>query len=367
MKTKIPFGDLLPQFKSYQQEYEDAALRVLRSGWYVLGQSVADFEEQFANYLGVKYAVGVANGLDALTMAFRTLQIGVGDEVIVQGNAYIACVMGVTINGATPVFVEPDEYHNLNPDLIEAKITKKTKAILVVHLYGQASRMDQIMAIAKKHDLKVVEDCAQSHGAKFNGQMTGTFGDISCFSFYPSKNLGAFGDGGALVTNNQTHAEHFKMLRNYGSRVRYYFEEVGFNSRLDEIQAALLSVKLKHLDELTAERETLANNYLSSIINKQVILPAVAPRASSVWHLFVVYVTGDRQKLIDYLNQYGIGTVIHYPQPPHLSQAYQYLAMHKGDLPLTEDYADHVLSLPIYNGMSKSQQDFVIKKLNEYK
>lgn len=364
---KIPFGDLKFQFEAYQNEYETAALEVLRSGWYVLGKHVSSFETEFADYLGVKHAVGLASGLDALILAFRTLGIGRGDEVIVQGNAYIACVMGITANKAKPVFVEPDKYHNLNPDLIEEKITKKTKAILVVHLYGQASRMDKIMSIAKKYNLKVVEDCAQSHGAKFNGQLTGTFGDINCFSFYPSKNLGAFGDGGAIVTNNLQYAEHIKMLRNYGSSIRYYFEEVGLNSRLDELQAALLSVKLKHLSELTAEREKIANNYIKSIKNKSITLPLVAPDATAIWHLFVIYVKGDRKKLIDYLNKNEIGTVIHYPQPPHLSQAYEYLKMKKGDLPLTEDYADHVLSLPIYNGMPKSHQDFVIKKLNEYK
>ncbi|MBR4579798.1 MAG: DegT/DnrJ/EryC1/StrS family aminotransferase, partial [Lachnospiraceae bacterium] len=234
-------------FYKYQNEFEEAALGVLRSGWYVLGPSVEKFEQEFASYTGAKYAVGLASGLDALILAFRLLGIGEGDEVIVPANTYIASVMGVTINGATPVFVEPDEFYNIDASKIEEAVTEKTKAVLVVHLYGQACEMDRITEICKKHNLRLVEDCAQSHGAKFGGKMTGTFGDIGCFSFYPSKNLGAFGDGGAIVTNDEKIANDAKMLRNYGSRKRYYFEEVGMNSRLDEMQAALLSVRLKHL------------------------------------------------------------------------------------------------------------------------
>ena len=247
-------------FFRYQKEFEDKALEVLRSGWYVLGKEVSSFEEEFATYVGAKYCVGLASGLDALWIAFRLLNIGDGDEVLVQGNTYIASVMGITMNGAIPVFIEPDEHYGMNPEKIEKAITKKTKAILVTHLYGMASRMDEIVALCKKYNLRLVEDCAQSHGACFNGIMTGTFGDIGCFSFYPSKNLGAFGEGGAIVTNNVDIDEACRIFRNYGSQKRYYNKVVGTNSRLDEIQAGLLRVRLAHLNELTEERSILAEN-----------------------------------------------------------------------------------------------------------
>ena len=236
-------------FFQYQKEFEDKIVEVLRSGRYVLGKEVEVFEKEFAKYTGAEYCVGLASGLDALWIAFRILGIGKGDEVIVQGNTYIASVMGITINGATPIFVEPDEYYNIDASKIEEKVTDKTKAILVVHLYGQASNMKPIMELAKKYKLRVVEDCAQSHGAKFNDKMTGTFGDIGCFSFYPSKNLGAFGDAGAIVTDNPQIAEDIRVFRNYGSEKRYYNRVVGTNSRLDEIQAGLLRVRLSHIKE----------------------------------------------------------------------------------------------------------------------
>ena len=237
-------------FYQFQEEYERKALEVLRSGWYILGKELRQFEEEFAAYTNSRYCVGVASGLDALWIAFRVLGIGAGDEVIVQANTYIASVMGITINGALPVFVEPDIYYNIDADKIEEKITSRTKAILVVHLYGQASNMKPIIKLAEKYDLRLVEDCAQSHGACVEGQMTGTFGDIGCFSFYPSKNLGAFGDAGAIVTNDSKIAEDVRIIRNYGSEKRYYNKVVGANSRLDEIQAGLLQVRLRHLKEL---------------------------------------------------------------------------------------------------------------------
>ena len=241
-------------FYKYQSELETKALDVLRSGWYVLGNEVKSFEEEFAAYTGAKYCVGLASGLDALWIAIRLLNIGVGDEVIVQGNTYIATVMGVTMNGATPVFCEPDEHFGMDTSKIESLINPKTKAILVTHLYGMASKMDEIVSICKKHNLKLVEDCAQSHGACFNGKMTGTVGDVGCFSFYPSKNLGAFGDAGAIVCNDEALANEFRIFRNYGSEKRYYNKVVGANSRLDELQAGLLRVRLKYLGDLTEER-----------------------------------------------------------------------------------------------------------------
>lgn len=350
-------------FYLYQDEFEKKALDVLRSGWYVLGNEVKCFEEEFASYLNVKHCVGLASGLDALWIAFRILGIGKGDEVIVQGNTYIASVMGITINGATPVFVEPDEYYNIDATKIEEKITDKTKAILVVHLYGQASNMKPIVDLAKKYNLKLVEDCAQSHGAKYNGKMTGTFGDIGCFSFYPSKNLGAFGDAGAIVTNDDKIADDVRVFRNYGSEKRYYNRVVGTNSRLDEMQAGLLRVRLSHMQELEDEKRAICNRYLEKINNPIIQLPRIRDGATHIWHQFVVF-TEKRDELIDYLNDKGIGTIIHYPIPPHLSEAYKYLQMQEGCLPITEKYAKAVLSIPLYNGMTKEEQDRVIEAIN---
>lgn len=353
-------------FQLYQKEYEDKAIEVLRSGWYILGKEVEEFEKEFAQFLGAKYCVGLASGLDALWIAFRLLGIGEGDEVIVQGNTYIASVMGISINGATPVMVEPDEFFNMDATKIEEKITAKTKAVLVTHLYGQASNMEPIMQIAKKYKLKVVEDCAQSHGAKFDGQTTGTFGNIGCFSFYPSKNLGAFGDGGALVTNDDEIAHKARIFRNYGSEKKYYNMVVGTNSRLDEMQAGLLRVKLSHLNELIAERERICTRYLSEIKNPRISLPQVREGATTVWHQFVICCE-DRQNLIQHLDENEIGTLIHYPIPPHLSEAYSYLNLEKGTLPITEKMAEEVLSLPLYNGMKDEEIDYVIEKINAFK
>ncbi|MDY2698316.1 MAG: DegT/DnrJ/EryC1/StrS family aminotransferase [Lachnospiraceae bacterium] len=352
-------------FYQYQEEFEVKALEVLRSGWYVLGNEVKSFESEFAAFVGSEYCVGLASGLDALWIAFRVLGIGVGDEVIVQGNTYIASVMGITINGATPIFVEPDEFYNIDASKIEEKITARTKAILVVHLYGQASNMEPIMKIARKYNLKVVEDCAQSHGACFNGRVTGTFGDIGCFSFYPSKNLGAFGDAGAIVTNDAKIADDVRVFRNYGSEKRYYNRVVGTNSRLDELQAGLLRVRLKHLDELTVEKKNICARYLNELHNKSIQLPGIRSGASHVWHQFVIQ-SEDRDNLIKYLDENGVGTIIHYPIPPHLSEAYHYLELKEGSLPITEKYAQAVLSLPLYNGMTKEEQDYVITTVNAF-
>ncbi|MBO7614384.1 MAG: DegT/DnrJ/EryC1/StrS family aminotransferase [Bacilli bacterium] len=362
----IMANNLKRQFDLYASEYESKALEVLRSGWYILGNEVKEFEKEWANYIGSKYCVGLASGLDALWMSFRILDIHDGDEVIVCGNAYIACVMGITMNGATPIFVEPDEYDNMDANKIEEKITKKTKAILAVHLYGTACDMTKIMSLAKKYNLKVVEDCAQSHGNHWDGKRVGTFGDIGCFSFYPSKGCGAFGDGGCIVTDNEDLADKFRVYRNYGSRVRYENEVVGTNSRLDELQAGLLRVKLTHLDELNSERCKLADRYFIEIKNPLIVLPKIRPGADSTWHQFVVHVPNRRDDLIKYLKERDIGTIIHYPIPPHLSKAYEYLGLKKGDLPITEKYANEVLSLPMYNGMTYEEQTIVINAINDF-
>ena len=349
-----------------QKEYEDKVLEVMRSGWYILGHEVTEFEREFATYTGSKYCRGLACGLDALWIAFKVLGIGKGDEVIVQSNTYIASVMGITINGASPVFVEPDKYYNINTNKIEEKITPKTKAILVVHLYGQASNMEPIIEIAKKYNLRIVEDCAQSHGAMYHGQMTGTFGDIGCFSFYPSKNLGAYGDAGAIITNSEEIAEKVRIFRNYGSEKRYYNKVVGTNSRLDEIQAGLLRVKLKHMERITREREKLGRRYLDEINNPLLVLPPIRSGATTVWHQFVIRCS-KRDSLLKYLDDKGIGTIIHYPIPTHLSEAYGYLNIKEGSLPTAELYANTVLSIPMYTGMLDDEQTRVIRALNEFK
>lgn len=362
---KIDLAVLGRQFELHQAEYEAAALRVLRSGWYVLGPEVEAFEHAFAAYVGRKYCVGVNSGLDALTLAVRALGIGAGDEVLVPANTYIATVLAITANGATPVFVEPDEYFTIDAAKIEDAITERTKAILVVHLYGQATKMDDVCRIAKAHGLHLLEDCAQSHGARFGGTMTGAFGDAGCFSFYPTKNLGAFGDAGAVVTDDAELARTLRMLRNYGSEKKYYNKLVGVNSRLDELQAALLHTKLGHLDELIAERERIAAAYLDGMHNPAVKLPKTRANANHVWHQFVVQ-TEDRDGFQQYLADHGIKTVIHYPIPPHLAECYESLGHKEGDYPIAEKMAKTVLSLPMFNGMREEEVQYVIETVNRY-
>jgi len=354
------------QYSLHAEEYKKKACDVLDSGWYILGKEVSAFEEAWARYIGAKYCVGLASGLDALWISFRLLNIGVGDEVIVCSNAYIACVMGITMNGATPKFVEPDKYDNIDAEKIEEVITDKTKAILAVHLYGQSCDMTRIMDLAHKYNLRVVEDCAQSHGNHWKGQTVGTFGDIGCFSFYPSKGCGAFGDAGAIVTDNEELAKLFRVFRNYGSEKRYHNMIVGSNSRLDELQAGLLRVKLKHLDEFNEERCRIATKYDKEITNPLIQKPQIRPGSDSTWHQYVIHVPGHRDALMEYLKEQDIGTLIHYPIPPHLSEAYAYLGYKKGDFPIAEKYADEVLSLPMYNGMTMEEQKSVIDAINKF-
>ncbi len=364
-KMKVPANNLLRHYTEHQDEYEVKALEILRSGNYVLGNEVETFENNFAKYIGTNYCVGLGNGLDALWLSFRILGVGPGDEVIVQGNTYIASVMGITINGATPVFVEPDEFYSIDADKIEEKITAKTKAVLVVHLYGECCEMDKIVALTKKHRLYLVEDCAQSHGATFKGQTTGSFGDIGCFSFYPSKNLGGFGDGGAITTNSEELNKAFRMYRFYGSEKRYYNKVVGTNSRLDELQAGLLNVKLNYLEALNEDRRRVCNSYLEHIKNPVIQLPKRRKDSETVWHQFVI-TTPYRDEFKAYLEEQGIGSIIHYPIPPHLSEAYAYLKIGTGSLPITEKLANEVLSLPLFYGMTKAEMDTVIQAINAF-
>ncbi len=363
---KIDLAVLDRQFRLYQEEYEEAALRALRSGWYILGQEGEAFQREFASYIGQPYCVGVNSGLDALTLSVRALGIGPGDEVLVPANTYIASVLAVTENGATPVFVEPDACHGIDVNRLADSVSKKSRAILVVHLYGQAADMTGVLAVAEAHGLAVIEDCAQSHGAHFGDTLTGAFGIAGCFSFYPTKNLGAFGDAGAIVTADKDLAEKLRMLRNYGSAVKYHNQLEGVNSRLDEIQAALLRVKLRHLPALIDERRRIAKRYLAEIKNPRISLPELRPNADHVWHQFVVRVK-DRNGFQRYLKDQGIETVIHYPIPPHLAECYTRLGHRRGDFPFAEQLADQVLSLPMFNGMTEDEVSFVIETCNAYR
>lgn len=343
-------------FEHQHRQIREASLAFLTkcydSNWYIMGKSVAAFEQAFAAHIGTAHCTGVANGLDALCLSLRALGIKAGDEVIVPSNTYIATWLAVSYCDATIVPVEPDAgTYNIDPVKIEAAITPKTRAILPVHLYGQACDMDAIMAIAEKHHLYVVEDCAQSHDACFNGKKTGTFGHINAFSFYPTKNLGALGDAGAIVTDDPALAGIVNALHNYGSQKKYYNDFIGVNSRLDEMQAGLLEIKLPLLAAWTAERSRIAALYLERLKDiPSLVLPKIAPGAGHVWHIFMIRTIG-RDALQDYLSENGIGSMIHYPVPPHLQQAYGHLGYKKGDFPLAEEIAATCLSLPLYIGM----------------
>jgi dTDP-4-amino-4,6-dideoxygalactose transaminase len=324
---KIPFLDLGASYRELKPEIDTAVSRVLDSGWYILGPEVDAFEAEWAEYCGAKHAVGLANGLDALILALRALEVGPGDEVIVPSNTYIATWLAVSAVGATPVPVEPDPAtHNIDTTRIAAAITPQTKVLLPVHLYGQPTDMDPILALARQHGIAVVEDAAQAHGARYKGKRIGAHGDIVCWSFYPGKNLGALGDGGAITTNRADLADKVQVLRNYGSRVKYVNEVQGVNSRLDPIQAAVLRVKLKHLDDWTDRRRTIADLYTKGLEDSGLILPHVPDWADPVWHLYVVRST-ERDALQQRLGEAGIGTLIHYPIPPHMQAAYAGLGM----------------------------------------
>ena len=344
---KVPFLDLGASYRELKSEIDSAISRVLDSGWYILGPEVDAFEAEWAEYCEANYAVGLANGLDALILSLRALDVGPGDEVIVPSNTYIATWLAVSAVGATPVPVEPvPATHNIDPELISAAITPRTKVLLPVHLYGQPADMDPILKLARKYNIAVVEDAAQAHGARYKNKRIGGHGDIVCWSFYPGKNLGALGDGGAITTNRADLADKVQVLRNYGSRVKYVNEVQGVNSRLDPIQAAVLRVKLKHLDEWTDRRQAIAGAYSEGLKDSALILPHVPDWADPVWHLYVVRNT-ERDALQKRLEVAGVGTLIHYPIPPHMQDAYASLGMTAVGFPLASQLADEVLSLPI--------------------
>lgn len=361
---KIPFLDLKPAYLELKDELDSACRRVMESGWFILGQEVDAFESEFAAYCGAKYCVGVGNGLDALHLILRAMEMETGDEVIVPANTYIATWLAVSYAGATPVPVEPDEQtYNIDPARIEAAITPKTKAIIAVHLYGQPADMDPINEIAAQYNLRVIEDAAQAHGARYKGERAGSLSHAAGFSFYPGKNLGAGGDAGAVVTNDETIADKVRVLRNYGSQIKYYNEAKGFNSRLDELQAAVLRVKLKKLEQWNDRRKQVADYYRQTLKNiSAVVLPYVPESVEPVWHLFVVR-HPDHLALQEHLASAGIGTLIHYPLPPHLQKAYGELGYAAGSFPIAERMAREVLSIPIGPHLSLDEASYVASKL----
>lgn len=362
----IPVNELIRGYRLYEEEYNRKAISVLQSGWYILGKEVEAFEEEFAQALGGDcYCAGVDNGLNAIRLGLHACGITDGDEVIVQSNGYIATMLGITQNGGIPVFVEPDEYHNMDPDKVEAAITERTKAVLVTHLYGQATRMERIVEICKKHGLMLFEDCAQSHFASYRGVNTGLFGDAGFFSFYPTKNLGCFGDGGGIVSRNQELIEQIKTLRNYGSDYKYHNIVLGFNSRLDEMQAGLLRVKLSHMEELLASRRKIAEAYLRGITNPRIRLPKVAEGAVPIWYLFVINVE-DQAGFRKYMQDHEIQTDVHFPTPPHLQPALSYLGHGAGSFPIAERDCQTVVSLPMMDYLSDEEIEKVIKAVNAY-
>jgi len=364
--NKIPFLNFQPMHEQIRSEMHQAFSDVYDSYWYVMGEKLQTFEASYAKYNQTKYCVGVSNGLDALILALQALNIGKGDEVIVPSNTYIASVIAITTVGATPVFVEPRiDTYNINPELIEQKITKRTKAIMPVHLYGQACEMDYIMKLAEAYDLYVVEDNAQAHGSSYNGKLTGSFGHANGVSFYPGKNLGALGDAGAVTTNKEEIAEKIKALRNYGSHKKYHNDYVGLNRRLDELQAALLSVKLQYLNDWTQERKEIAETYNECLVGSNLILPKLASNADHVYHLYVVR-TSKREELQEHLNNKGVGTLIHYPIPPHLQKAYKYLGYKKGDFPIAEELANTSISLPLWVGIEKNQLETISNLIKKF-
>ena len=364
---RVPFLDLKAAYLELKDELDEAYRRVMDSGWYILGEETEAFEREFADYCGAKHCVGVANGLDALHLILKGYSIGEGCEVIVPSNTYIATWLAVSYAGATPVPVEPNiDTYNIAPELIEAAITERTKAIMPVHLYGQPAEMNRINEIARKYNLKVIEDAAQAHGAKYKNKRAGNLGDAAGFSFYPGKNLGAFGDAGAVTTDDDDLAEQIRMLRNYGSKQKYYNELKGYNSRLDPLQAAFLRVKLKYLDKWNTRRAKVAEYYLENLAEvSEIILPFVAKEISPAWHLFVARST-KRDELQKHLANAGIGTMIHYPLPPHLSQAYKILNFKTGDFPATEIIADTIFSLPMSPHISTDHLWKVVETLRSY-
>jgi dTDP-4-amino-4,6-dideoxygalactose transaminase len=362
----VPFVDLQTQFQSLKAEVLPAMEKVMARSAFILGEEVTEFEKAFAAFCGAKHCVGVASGCDALLVAIKALGFGPGDEIITVANTYIATTLAITFAGAKPVMVDClEDTYEINPAAVEAAITKKTKAIIPVHLYGQAADMDAIHAIAKKHGLKVIEDAAQAHGAKYKGRLCGTMSEVGCFSFYPGKNLGAYGDGGAIVTNDPKIDEFVRYFRNYGQTKKYYHDSIGWNSRLDTVQAAVLSAKLKRLASWNESRRRHARSYREGLRGLPVTLPAEAPGNEPVYHLFVIRVQ-KRDALLEYLKTKGVSCGIHYPIPIHLQKAYADLGYRAGSFPVAERVAPEILSLPMFPELTDAQIVHVCKSIREF-
>lgn len=361
----IPFSEFKTQYKNIADEIRDAFDQVFESSWFILGKNGEAFEHEFAAYCGAKYGVGVGSGTEALHLALLACGIQSGDEVITVANTAVPTISAISFANAVPVFVDidPDNY-TMNPDRIEDKITARTRAILPVHLYGQPVDMDPILDIAQRYNLRVIEDACQAHGAEYKGNKVGSLGDMGCFSFYPSKNLGAYGDGGMVVTNNPSMADQLRLLRNYGQKKRYYHDIKGFNSRLDELQAAFLSKKLKHLDKWNKLRRKIAHIY-NEELGRAVVKPREKDHAYHIFHLYVIRCS-EREELQQYLLENEIQTLIHYPVPVHLQRAYADLNIGPGSLPITEQYASEILSLPIYPELKEDDVFYVARKINEF-
>ncbi len=362
----VPFLNLKGAYLELKEQVDAVVLEVMHGGWYILGQRLARFEQAYADYVGAAHCVGVGSGLDALQLCLRAMRVEPGDEVIVPSNTYIATWLAVTLVGGRPVPVEPDERtYNLDPARVEAAITPRTRAVVPVHLYGQPADMGPILEVCRAHDLRVLEDAAQAHGACYRGSAVGSIGEATAWSFYPTKNLGAMGDGGAVTTNDDQLADRLRLLRNYGSRRKYDNEIAGVNSRLDELQAAVLTVKLEHLDEWNARRRSVADRYLEGLRGIGLTLPVVAPWASPVWHVFVVR-SPKRDALREHLREAGVETVIHYPTPPHRQPAYASLGLPPGSSPISEAIHREVLSLPIGPHIGGDQVERVIDAVRAF-
>ena len=363
---KVPFATFAPMEREIDKELRAAFERVYERSWYIGGREDENFEKAFADYCGVKHCIGTGNGLDALILILKALEIGEGDEVIVPSNTYIATALAATYTGAKPVLVEPKpDTFNIDAGRIEEAITDNTKAVIPVHLYGQPCDMDPIMDIARRYRLFVVEDCAQAHGATYKGQKVGSFGDAAGFSFYPGKNLGALGDAGAVVTNDKNLADKIRALGNYGSDYKYHHILKGNNTRLDEMQAAFLSAKLPHLDRMNEERRRIADRYLTEISNPAIRLPVVGDGMIPVWHLFGIRCK-ERDRLERYLSEKGIGTNKHYPIPIHLQECYSDLGYKKGDFPIAEEISRTEISIPMYYGMTDEEVQYVVDAINKF-
>lgn len=362
----IPFVSFEPMHKEIKEEMLNKFKEVYEKNWFIQGDEVKKFEKEFAEFCESKYCIGCGNGLDALYLILRGYDIGEGDEVIVPSNTYIATALAASYVGAKPVFVEPDLLtYNINPQIVEKAITNRTKAIMAVHLYGQPADMDEINRIAKKYNLKVIEDSAQAHGALYKGRKTGGLGDAAGFSFYPGKNLGALGDAGAVVTNDKELADRIRAISNYGSDRKYHHIYKGTNSRLDEVQAAFLRIKLKNLNKWNEDRRKTAQKYINGINNANIIKPVEADYAKHVWHIFSIR-TDKRDEFENHLNDNGIGTNTHYPIPMHMQEAYKDLNIKQGALPISEEISNSVLSLPMWYGMKDEEIQYIINKINNY-